>query len=680
MAYIYSAKGKPATDRTAAHNASLRTGMDRAGTADEDHAIGSLRAHTIYALPIDEPVRTGGGRAVLSAQPQADTHRFPDDVNPYLWRQAQDRVPAGIVELVPDAVYTTYGMSASAIGLIRSEHGWVVQDAGGSIDEAEAALDAFEEALGEPVRGHIVAVIVSHTHIDHFGGLEVFLPKGKPGAIPVFGPAGFMESMVDENLYTGAAMNRRIQYQIGARLPAEERLRIPFLTSMLRCPCGGRTGTALPDRFIGGDETVEIDGLEVAFTQAPQTETQAHMVSYFTKYRALYLADVAIGSLHNTLTMRGAQVRDANAWGQVLYRLARQYGDRAQALWSGHGTPIWDDGDDPARVRRFLLDNAASYKATNDQALLLANEGLKPDDISRALDIPESVRHVWYTRGNYGAYTFNARASYQKYLGFYDGDPIHLEPLPESERARRLIVYLGGADAALARLEKDYARGDYQWVAELSHDLLLADPGDDRARYLCADALEQLAYQAESALWRNAYLTAAIELRHPDQVKRGGAQLMGNDGTVPLVGAGLLLDHIGINFDGGRADREARSGTAPVPVPPEYLTDGISFTLNLIDGRDGSPIECQDVLVYKGAVMHAAQGAGPDGKGPVAPFAVSATRDALYKLATKRYGEVAGEFTTDRRDVLAWLDEYIVDLSAFADFPIVAPSAPVEPA
>ena len=670
MSYLYTDEPKGATAATAAHNAAVASSADPAYLAEEDADAELVTKHMLFELP-DEEVLGEDGTPVLARRATSATGPAPDTANPYLWHCASRNRASGIVELVPGKAYSTVSMGVAAIGFIRTKHGWVIQDTGASVEEGALALDTFERALGETVRDSIKAVIISHTHFDHFGGLEAFVPTDRRGDIPVYAPDPYLESLNDDNLYTGIAMARRLQYQGGRGLEHGPKGALPFLGSSSRLPRPGRVSAELPTVYVSDRTELDVDGLHLTLIPTPHTETTAHMVTYFHEPRVLFLADDVMGTLHNTLTMRGARVRDANYWGKALFDLALEFGDEAEAVFYGHDIPLWKDDDDPGHIRRFLLDNAVAYKFPNDQALLMANEGRSPDEIGRDIELPESVTRPWYVRPHYGDYTFNARAAYQRYLGFYDGNPVNLLPLSRRELATRLVSYMGSADEILKRAEQDFDAGDYQWVATVTNYLVFADPSCKRARYLCADALEQLGYQAESGLWRNAYLSAARELRGK-RAPETAARYMTNAETVGLASASDLLDYLGVSMDGARAEGEARA-SAPVEY---HSSDGLRFLLTIRDDvTEHGATEPSTTLVsiYKGVVFHHQLAPEEAFRMPGLP-SVSTTRQALYLLAQKRYKGNQALFETNRPDILAWLDDLVVDLSAYQDFPLVAPA------
>lgn len=663
-------KRKEATVFTKKFNQKIRENFNLEYIAEEDKDVEEFRSH--FILRLEDNIFDKNGNVIWNIQAQSYIQEdYPDSVNSYLWRNAKEGMIPGVAELIKGKVYITTGISVAPIGYIKSTNGWIIQDTGSSVEDAEVSLELLEKATGERVRGHIKAIIISHTHHDHFGGTETFLKYEKePEKIPIYAPIGYEKSMTNDNLSTGIAMARRVQYQAGVFLPRDDKGYVSMgLSNTPYIP--GRISSVFPNELIEQDKTLELDGIEVDFILTPDTETEAHMVTYFRNYHTLYLADDAVGTIHNTYTMRGAQVRDANYWGEVLYKLYLDYGEEVEVIFAGHGIPLWKTEERPDKLKRFLLDNAAAYKFTSDQALLLANKGYNLNEIGNAIEIPESISRTWYTRAHYGNYTFNARGAYQRYLGFYDGNPVHLLPLPEKELAEKFIEYVGSFEKVLEYAKRDYESGEYQWVATVTNHLVFANPQNLEARYLCADALEQLGYQAESALWRNAYLSATIELRNPGINKKRKFNAMANKDYIAYVSSGLLLDHLGINFDGYRAETEAVADANIAPL--EYLNGNLQFALQIYeDNSFEHKLETHIVNIYKGTIFHWKEEENSsidEGKNPV----VKTTRDGVYRLAAKQYQENKELFYSKRLDILEWIDKYVVDFSAYTNFNLIEP-------
>lgn len=669
MENILNSKRKDATELTKNYNRTLRDNFNPKYIEEEDEDIEEYKLH--FILRLNENIYDANGNLIWNIERQDYIKGdYPDSVNPYLWRNGKNGMISGIAELLKGKIYITTGISVAPIGYIRSENGWIIQDTGSSVEDAELSLDLMEQTIGEKIRGNIKGIIISHTHHDHFGGTESFLKHEKtPDLIPIYAPIGYEKSMTDDNLYTGIAMGRRVQYQAGVFLPRDTKGYISM--GLSNTPyIKGRICDVFPNKFIDEDKTIEIDGIKIDCILTPDTETSAHMVTYFNNYNTLYLADNAVGTIHNTYTMRGAPVRDANYWGEILYKLYLDYGNDAELIFAGHGIPLWKTEKKADKLKRFLLDNAAAYKYTSDQALLMANQGYNLNEIGNAIKIPDSISRTWYTRAHYGNYSFNARGAVQRHLGFYDGNPVHLLPLPEKELAEKFIKYVGSTEKIIEYAKEDYEKGEYQWVATVTNHIVFAEPENMEARYLCADALEQLGYQAESALWRNAYLSAAIELREPEINKNRDFRAMDNRDYIAYVSSSLLLDHLGINFDGYSAEKESASESG---VAVEYRKGTLQFSLQIYEDNTFEKIlETHIVNVYKGTIFHwkDAKESEENEKHRNIPI-IKTTRDGVYRLAIKEYQENKQLFSSDRQDIIEWIDKYIVDISSYRNFNLI---------
>lgn len=446
-------------------------------------------------------------------------------------------------------------------------------------------------------------------------------------------------------------MSRRLQYQGGMFLPQDEK---GSVSAGLNMSLGirGRMSMLLPNQYIEKEETLETDGVSLTFIPSPNTETRAHMCVYSNTHKVLYLGDNSMGTIHNTYTMRGAKVRDANFWGELFYHLYLEFGDEAEAIFQGHGVPHFKMEQRPDNLQKFLLDQAVAYKYTSDQALLLANEGYKLNEVGNALQIPDQISKTWYTRQHYGNYSFNARGAVQRVLGFYDGNPVNLLPLPEKKLAEKLVEYMDSEEAVLERAKTDFEKGEYQWVATVTNHLVSFNPDNLEARYLCADALEQLGYQAESGLWRNAYLAGAYELRNPDAAKNQNIRYMDNRDVMPYVSTSLILDYLGINFDGEKA----------IDLDKIFAFEIVS--------ENKETNEYSLIHLYKGTVLHEEV---PKEKLPKDLVIISLTKSELYDIATKQFQPNAHTFDEAAKEILDIFDTYVVDTAAFRNFNLIEP-------
>ena len=498
-------------------------------------------------------------RSVWDLQSYGDLNRdAPDTVNPSLWRNTQLNAKAGLFE-VCDGIYQVRGFDMANTTFIRTDHGWIVFDVLMCKENMKAAKELMENRFG-PL--DIKAVLYSHSHVDHFGGVEGVITREQvadaklslkkqlaSGKTLVLAPAGFLKHAISENVYAGIAMARRAQFQYGTVLDKGEKGALSVGIGM-----GQSTGTVAlitPTYEIGEDvPKLTIDGLEIEFQLTPGTEAPAEMNAYFPKYRALWMAENCTGTLHNLYTLRGAEVRDANDWAKYIIEADQRFCDKTDVVFQSHNWPHWGE-----EIHDYLLNTAAIYKFIHDQTLHYMNQGYTSTEVAAMLTLPEKLEKVWYTRPYYGTLAHNAKAVYQKYLGWYDANPVNLNPLPPSDTAKKLVEYLGSTDAVLRKARKDFEKGDYQWVAQITKELVFADPSNQKARNLCADALEQLGYQAESGAWRNAYLMGAAELRKGNL--SGLARTANGLGSaMKEMTVDMLLDYIAILTDANAAQND----------------------------------------------------------------------------------------------------------------------------
>ena len=498
-------------------------------------------------------------RSVWDLQSYGDLNRdAPDTVNPSLWRNTQLNAKAGLFE-VCDGIYQVRGFDMANTTFIRTDHGWIVFDVLMCKENMKAAKELMENRFG-PL--DIKAVLYSHSHVDHFGGVEGVITREQvadaklslkkqlaSGKTLVLAPAGFLKHAISENVYAGIAMARRAQFQYGTVLDKGEKGALSVGIGMGQST--GTVGLIAPTYEIGEDvPKLTIDGLEIEFQLTPGTEAPAEMNAYFPKYRALWMAENCTGTLHNLYTLRGAEVRDANDWAKYIIEADQRFCSKTDVVFQSHNWPHWGE-----EIHEYLLNTAAIYKFIHDQTLHYMNQGYTSTEVAAMLTLPEKLEKVWYTRPYYGTLAHNAKAVYQKYLGWYDANPVNLNPLPPSDTAKKLVEYLGSTDAVLRKARKDFEKGDYQWVAQITKELVFADPSNQKARNLCADALEQLGYQAESGAWRNAYLMGAAELRKGNL--SGLARTANGLGSaMKEMTVDMLLDYISILTDANAAQND----------------------------------------------------------------------------------------------------------------------------
>ena len=540
---------KPASGYTVEVNSSVYSLLDFEDTSEYDNAVRGL---------IDAPevldLKDADGKVVWSQAAYSflnDYEKAPDTVNPSLWENTRNNHAYGLFE-VCEGIYQVRGYDMSNLTVVKGDTGWILFDPLMSIECSQAAMQLIEKNLGSyPVK----AVIISHPHADHFGGIlgvmkeedaadaslsiEEQLASGK---IPVIVPEGFAEHAIAENVYAGKAMTRRANYQYGVLLT-------PGVTGKMAqgIGMGQSTGTvsylAPTYEIKTTGETLVIDGIKMEFQMTPGTEAPAEMNTWFPQFKALWVAENCTGTLHNLYTLRGAQVRDGAAWAGYITEAVTRYGTEVEVAFQSHNWPHWGN----QVVNEYLVNTAAVYKFINDQTLTYINQGYTSDEISNMIELPEALAKNWYTRQYYGTVAHNSKAVYQKYMGWYDANPVNLNPLMPSESAKKWVEYLGDMDAVLRMAKADFDKGEYQWVAEITNTIVYADPTNEAARLLCADALEQLGYQAESGPWRNAYLTAALELRYGNQAMN--AAQTKSSGFALQMTAEMMFDYMGIIMD-----------------------------------------------------------------------------------------------------------------------------------
>ena len=545
----------------------------------------------------------------------------PDTVHPGLWRQAKLNAIHGLFEVTP-GIYQVRGFDISNITFVEGERGYIVIDPLTSSEPAAAALKLMREHRGaRPVS----AVIYTHSHVDHYGGVRGVLSEDDIAAgVPIIAPEGFLRAAVSENVLAGNVMNRRATYMYGALLQRDGQGHVD--SGLGKGVSLGQVSLVAPNVSIRETgETHVIDGVEIRFQVTPDTEAPAEMNFFFPRHGALCMAENCTCQLHNLYTPRGAQVRDARAWSHYIEEARALYAHDTGVLFASHHWPRWG----AAASERFLALQRDLYRYIHDQSLRLANHGLGPSEIAERLTLPPSLAAEWHTRGYYGTLSHNARAVYQRYLGWFDGNPANLHKLPPSEVGRRYVDLAGGPEPLLAKATAAFAAGDYRWVAELTSHLVFAEPARADSRALLADALEQMGYQAESGPWRDFFLTGALEAREPRPAPSTPRQ--GAIAQLFALGGDDLLESLAVRLDGERAG------------------DGeLSLTLAFEDTG-----EAFEILLANGVLRHRAATGAPG---------VTLSRRTLVELVlghtTLEEARIAGPGAADLERLLALLDRF----------------------
>jgi alkyl sulfatase BDS1-like metallo-beta-lactamase superfamily hydrolase len=607
--------------------------MDRRKEASE--ATRRAHARTEAALPKDDGADFDKARrGFLATLPDAEVpgawtmapYGFlegerPDTINPSLWRQARLNAIHGLFQ-VTEGVYQVRGFDISNVTFIEGERGYLVIDPLTSAQPAAAALKLMRAQRGDkPVTG----VIYTHSHVDHYGGIRgVLTDEDLAGGVPILAPEGFLQAAVSENVLAGNAMARRATYMYGALLPKDPRGHVD--SGLGKAVSSGAVTLVPPTTSIRetGERQV-VDGVEIVFQVTPDTEAPAEMNFFFPKFRALCMAENCTCHLHNLYTPRGAQVRDARGWAHYIDEARALFGGESAVLFASHHWPRWGRGE----ADGFLRKQRDLYKFIHDQTLRMANHGLTPLEIAEVLRLPPSLEAEWHTRSYYGTLSHNAKAVYQRYLGWFDGNPANLHRLPPEEAGRRYVELAGGAEALLAKARAAFEAGDYRWVAEVVNHLVFADPANVDARALQADALEQMGYQAESGPWRDFYLTGAQELRNPRPASPTPRQ--GALGQLRALPADSLLESLAVRLNGEAA------GTAELAFTAAFTDTGERFAVRV-----------------ENAVLHHAPGEG----GPEARLS-RATLIALVSGETALAdADVSGEGTEALARLLPLLDRF----------------------
>ncbi|WP_406353795.1 alkyl/aryl-sulfatase [Streptomyces sp. NBC_00658] len=487
-------------------------------------------------------VRDGEGRVVYDG----DAYGFleddcPGSAHPSLWRQARLCARQGLYE-VTEGVYQVRGLDLSNMTVVEGERGVIVVDPLISVECAAAALALYREHRGQrPVTG----LVYTHSHGDHFGGARGVLPHGAEEGVPILAPAGFLEHAVSENVYAGNAMTRRASFMYGDRLPKAP-------DGQIGAGLGTTTSTGtislIPPTVdithTGQEETV--DGVRIVFQLTPGTEAPAEMNFLFPERRALCMAENATHNMHNILTLRGAVVRDARIWARYLDEAIDFFGDTYDVAFASHHWPTW--GRD--NVIRFLAEQRDLYAYLHDQTLRMLNNGLTGTEIAEEMRLPPALEQSWHARGYYGSLSHNVKAVYQRYMGWYDGNPAHLWEHPPVELARRYVDLAGGAEWALAKARAYVDEGDLRFAATLLNHVVFAEPENTEAKETLAGVYDRLGQGSENGPWRNFYLTAAMELR------KGAGRVTLDTANAEMASAltvSMLLDSLAVRIDGPRA-------------------------------------------------------------------------------------------------------------------------------
>lgn len=478
-----------------------------------------------------------------------------DSIHPSLQRQAVLNMNYGLYEVIPDKIYQVRGFDLANITFIKGDTGWIVFDPLTTRETAKAALDFINEKLG---KRPVVAVVYSHSHADHFGGVRGVADEAdvKAGKTKILAPRDFLSHAVSENVYAGVAMTRRVQYQYANMLPKSPYGHVD--SAIGKGIAAGSAGLIQPTDIIEDDfEERTIDGVKMIFQNTPGTEAPSEMNTYFPDFKTFWAAENIVHSVHNIYTLRGALVRDPLSWYKHINEALYRYGTSAEVLISSHNWPRWGN----KRVQEVMRAQRDAYANLNNQVLHLANQGITINEIHNLYKVPKSLQKQWVVRQYHGSEFHNSRAVINRYLGYWDGNPATLSPLSPKDSAPLYVEMMGGPAKIMEKGKALYNQGKYRHAMEIVNKLVQAQPKNQPAKDLLADIFEQLGYQYESTSMRNVHLAAANELR--DGIATGGAFKSAGPDVVSAMTTEQWLDAIGIRVDGSKAD-------------------GMTFTVNFI--------------------------------------------------------------------------------------------------
>lgn len=541
---LSSTGSKPATEHTKKENAAVSKALPFNDKQDFENALRGF-----VAKPDTVTIKDAEGKVVWDLE-QYKTYisidkDAPDTVNPSLWRNSQLVIQHGLFK-VSENIYQIRGFDLTNITFIKGDTGWIVFDPLISPETAKAALDFINQQLGaRPV----VAIIYSHTHIDHYGGATgiVTAEDVASGKVQIIAPEHFTEHAVSENVIAGNAMGRRAIYMYGALLPRNAKGSVNGGLGMTVST--GLAGLLIPTHEITKTgEELSIDGVKMVFQLTPGSEAPAEMNTWFPDFKALWMAENSTNTMHNILTLRGAQVRDALIWSSFLDETIDMWGSQAEVKFQSHHWPVWGSEN----IIPYFKKQRDIYKFTHDQSVRLMNQGYTGEEISEMIKLPAELEQNWPTRGYYGTLRHNSRAVYQRYMGWYNGNPSNLNNLPPEMVAKRYVEFMGGEAAVIEKAQSSFDQGEYRWVAEVMKHAVFANPKSKAAKELLADAFEQLGYQAESGPWRSVYLQGAYELRNG--VPSAGGTLTATPDTIRAMTPELLFDYLAVRLNSEKAE------------------------------------------------------------------------------------------------------------------------------
>ncbi|MCV2354173.1 MBL fold metallo-hydrolase [Paucibacter sp. B2R-40] len=499
-------------------------------------------------------------------------------IHPSLQRQAVLNMSYGLFEVVPGKIYQVRGFDLANISFIKGDSGWIIFDPLTAKETARAALEFINDKLG---KRPVVGVVYSHSHVDHFGGVRGVVDEADvaSGKVKVIAPVGFMQAAIEENVLAGNAMSRRTQWQYAILLPRDPHGHVD--QAIGKNVANGNTGLIAPNLLINKDiEELTLDGVKMVFQNTPDTEAPVEMNTYFPQFKAFWAAENVTGTIHNIYTLRGAPVRNALNWSKQINVALWQFGQEAEVMFASHSWPRFGN----ARVQEVLRSQRDAYANLNNQALHYANKGVTINEIHNVYEVPKSLQQQWSARSYHGDSQNNARAVINRFLGFYDGNPVNLHPLSPQDSAPLYVEMMGGSAKIIAKGKQLMAKGKYLEASEILNKLVFAEHQNQPARDLLASVYEQLGYQGESTSVRNSYLQGAYELRNG--LPGGTPQKSTGPDVVRAMSTEMWLDFLGISMDPKKADGMRFAINLITPDNGEkYLIELSNATLTNIKGQ-----------------------------------------------------------------------------------------------
>lgn len=610
-------QGKPATEATKAYNEAVQKSLPFSDKTDFEEADRGF----IADLESGQIMRADGKPAYSMKDFRFLDGEAPDTANPSLWRQSELNAKSGLYE-VTEGVYQVRAWDLANISFIRGDKGWIVIDPLTSTQASVAALNILKEKVEDlPV----TAVILTHSHGDHFGGVKGVVTQEQidSGEVEVIAPIHFFEESVNENLMAGNQMSRRASYMYGNLLPKSE-------TGTLGSGLGTTTSAG---EFTIVEPTIEIDktptklvvdGIDMEFMYTPGAEAPAELMFYIPKYKALMQAEEINKTLHNLYTLRGAKVRSGLAWSKYIQNTIESYGEEVEISFGSHHWPTWGN----ERIVDFWEGQRDTYRYIHDETLRLANKGMTMLEVAESVKLPESLAKDFGNRGYYGSVNHNAKAQYQLYYGWFTGNPSELHELPPVEEGKKFVEYMGGSDKVVAKARADFDKGEYRWVATALNHVVFAEPENKEARELLADTLEQLGYQAESGPWRNFYLSGTKELR--TGVMSAATPNTSSPDIIKSLNLETYLDYLGVRLNHPEAAKTELAFNVIMPdVDAEFtmkVENGVlNYTMDKQMDKPQATItltrETLDAInLRQTTVAHAIEGGTVKVKGDMAKF------------------------------------------------------------